>query len=271
MKELHRMLMDKGRRALGTSAVLIQCLPGGGKTHLAQQYVFKHKGDYPNGVYWVQAKSLHEMEYWFWRIAKAHAIQDSLQDVAGSQLENSDQVVKIVREWFQTFDGWLLVFDGIRFDTPNIKRFIPDRPGTAIIYTSTDGTVSGDNSFDSPQVMELPLLSAQEAQELLLTEMNKPQPWSRDDRERALELVRLMGWLPLMIHVAAQQLKATREPLSKYLRSYPNRQKAGSLSAYRVVYDQLDSRGDQNAALNLMSILVFFDSHIPVEMIALGR
>ncbi|KLU84808.1 hypothetical protein MAPG_03844 [Magnaporthiopsis poae ATCC 64411] len=273
MKELHKMLMDKGRRALGTSAVLIQCLPGGGKTHLAQQYVFKHKGNYPNGVYWVQAKSLHEMEYWFWRIAKAQAIQDSVQDVAGtaaSQLENSDQLVEMVREWFQTFDGWLLIFDGIRFDTPNIKRFIPDRPGTSIIYTSTDGTVSGDNSFDSPQVMELPLLSAQEAQELLLTEMNKPQPWSRDDRERALELVQLMGRLPLMIHVAAQQLKATREPLSKYLRSYPSRQKAGSLSAYRVVYDQLDSRGDQNAALNLMSILVFFDSHVPVEMIALG-
>ncbi|KAL8376726.1 hypothetical protein RB595_007715 [Gaeumannomyces hyphopodioides] len=273
MKYLHKMLMDKGRRALGTSAVLIQCLPGGGKTHLAQQYVFKHKADYPNGVYWIQAKSVHEMEYWFWTIAKAQAIQGSLRNVAGmtkSQLQNPDQVVEIVREWFQTFDGWLLVFDGIRFDTPNIKRFIPDRRETAIIYTSTDGTASGDNSFDSPQVIELPLLSAQEAQELLLTEMNKPQPWSRDDRERALELVRLMDRLPLMIHVAAQQLKATREPLSKYLRSYPSRQKAGSLSAYRAVYDQLDSRGDQNAALNLMSILVFFDSHIPVEMIALG-
>ncbi|KAL8341906.1 hypothetical protein RB601_005287 [Gaeumannomyces tritici] len=273
MKMLHKMLMDKGRRDMGTSAVLIQCLPGGGKTHLAQQYVFKHKADYPHGVFWIQAKSVHEMEYWFWSIAKERVIPGSLQNAAGmtkNQLQNPDQVVEMVREWFQTFDGWLIVFDGIRFDTPDIKRFIPDRRETAIIYTSTDGTASGDNSFDSPQVIELPLLSAQEAQELLLTEMNKPKPWSRDDLERALELVRLMDRLPLMIHVAAQQLKATREPLSKYLRSFPSRQKAGSLSAYRAVYDQLDSRGDQNAALNLMFILVFFDSHIPVEMVALG-
>ncbi|QBZ62364.1 hypothetical protein PoMZ_11244 [Pyricularia oryzae] len=274
MRDLHKKLMDKGRRAYGTSAVLIQCLPGGGKTHLARQYVFKHKADYSGGVYWVRAKSIPEMEHWFWRIAKTEAIRDSLEDVAGGAVDDEllrdpSRIVDIVRAWFETFDDWLLVFDGIQFDAKGTERFIPSRPGTSIIFTSTDAAVGGDHQFDNPQVMELNLLPVQEAQELLLLEMEKPRPWSQDDRSRAMELVQLMGRLPLMIHVAAQHLKTTREPLSKYLRSYRSRPKVGSLPAYRAVYDQLHDRG-ANAALNLMSILVFFDSHLPVEMIALG-
>ncbi|ELQ43822.1 hypothetical protein OOU_Y34scaffold00126g25 [Pyricularia oryzae Y34] len=273
MRDLHKKLMDKGRRAYGTSAVLIQCLPGGGKTHLARQYVFKHKADYSGGVYWVRAKSIPEMEHWFWRIAKTEAIRDSLEDVAGGAVDDEllrdpSRIVDIVRAWFETFDDWLLVFDGIQFDAKGTERFIPSRPGTSIIFTSTDAAVGGDHQFDNPQVMELNLLPVQEAQELLLLEMEKPRPWSQDDRSRAMELVQLMGRLPLMIHVAAQHLKTTREPLSKYLRSYRSRPKVGSLPAYRAVYDQLHDRG-ANAALNLMSILVFFDSHLPVEMIAL--
>ena len=50
IRGLHEMLMDRRRRSEGTSAVLIQCLPGGGKTHLARQYVFQHRDEYPGAV-----------------------------------------------------------------------------------------------------------------------------------------------------------------------------------------------------------------------------
>ncbi len=69
---------------------------------------------------------------------------------------------------------------------------------------------------------------------------------------------------------AALQLKATREPLAKYLRSYKSRPKVGNLPAYRAVCEQLEHRGAV-AALNLMSLLAFFGTHIPVEMIGLGK
>jgi len=118
--------------------------------------------------------------------------------------------------------------------------------------------------------MELGLLTADEARDLLLLEMEKKQPWTLDDRARALELAQLAGQLPLMVHVAAQHLKATREPLSKYLRGFRDRPRAGDLAAYRAVWDQLKSRGETQA-LNLISILVFFDQHIPVGMLSLGR
>ncbi|KAJ9148554.1 LipA and NB-ARC domain-containing protein [Pleurostoma richardsiae] len=269
LQDLHKMLMDGQRRAEGTSAVLIQCLPGGGKTHLARQYAFQHMSDYPGGVYWVTAKSLHEMEYGYWRIAKTEAMRGLSEQDGIDHATDSEMLVEGVRRWLNGFDEWLLILDGILFDTPGVQRFIPDAKNTSLIYTSTQRAVTGDHHFDNPQIMELTLLGPQEAQELLLLEMEKRRPWTQDDRSRAYELVQLMGRLPLMIHVTAQHLKATREPLAKYLNSYRNRPKVGSLPAYNAVWDQLQRRGAV-AALNLMSILVFFDQHVPVEMVSLG-
>ena len=140
-----------------------------------------------------------------------------------------------------------------------------------MIYTSTERAVAGDPRFDNPRVMELGLLTEPQEQDLLVLEMEslRKREWSAEDRAMALELVQLMGRLPLMIHVAAQHLKATREPLARYLKSYRSRPKAGDLLAYKAVREQLEVRGE-NAALNLMSLLVFFDQHVPVEMLTLG-
>jgi len=263
------MLMDRKRRSEGTSAVLIQCLPGGGKTHLARQYVFQHRDDYPGGVYWVRAKSRHELEYWFWRIARNEALRGLVDRRDVEELRDPRKIVQIVRRWLSAQADWLVVFDGVQFDTDGLHEFIPDARNTSLIYTSTERAVAGDPRFDNPQVMELGLLTAQQAQDLLLVEMDRKRPWSQEDRGMALELVQLMGRLPLMIHVAAQHLKATREPLARYLKSYRSRPKAGDLPAYKAVREQLENRGE-NAALNLMSLLVFFDQHIPVEMLTLG-
>jgi hypothetical protein len=270
MKQLHKMLMDRTKRSQGTSAVLIQSLPGGGKTHLARQYVFEHKDDYPGGVYWVRAKSQQEMEYWYWRIAKNEALRGLVSQEDVQELRDPKKIVAIARKWLNTLENWLLVLDGVHFDDPALQEFIPDAKNTSLIFTSTERAVVEDYRFDSPQVLELPLLSYEEATDLLLLEMDKKKPWTQDDRSRALDLVKLMDRLPLMIHVAAQQLKATREPLSKYLRAYKNRAQAGTLPAYRSVRDQLQHRG-ATAALNLISILVFFDQQVPVEMLTLGK
>lgn len=270
LTRLHEMLMDRQRRSQGTSAVLIQCLPGGGKTHLARQYVFKHKDDYPGGVYWVEAKSRQELEDWFQRIAQTDVPQGLFVDQRdGEELRDPKKTVHMVRKWLNSQSDWLMVFDGVRFDTPGLEDFIPDAPNTSLIYTSTERAVAGDPRFDNPQVMELGLLTAQEAQELLLLEIERKKPWSADDQAMALELVELVGRLPLMINVAAKHLKATREPLAGYLKSYRNRLKAGHLDAYRAVREQLWNRGE-TAALNLISLLVFFDQHVPVEMLTLG-
>ncbi|SPQ24667.1 1af3a6ee-40fd-4363-852d-8a8be1b037e7 [Thermothielavioides terrestris] len=279
LRGLHEMLMDRRRRADGTSAVLVRCLPGGGKTHLAREYVFRHRADYPGGVYWLRAKSRPELEYWFWRIARTEVLlRSSASGDAGvvreggeeeKELRDPRKIVHMVRAWLSARSEWLLVLDGVQFDIPGLREFIPDAKNSSLIYTSTERAVTGDPRFDNPQVMELGLLTAQQAQDLLLLELEKKQPWSADDRAMAAELVQLMGRLPLMIHVAAQHMKATREPLARYLKSYRSRPKAGDLPAYKAVREQLANRGEY-PALNLMSLLAFFDQHLPVEMLTLG-
>jgi hypothetical protein len=74
LQQLHRLLFDQKRRGEGTSAVLIQSMPGGGKTHLATQYVYDHKYDFPGGIFWLRATSESELSAGFWDIARAAAL-----------------------------------------------------------------------------------------------------------------------------------------------------------------------------------------------------
>ncbi|KAI1812433.1 hypothetical protein GGS20DRAFT_22582 [Poronia punctata] len=267
LKLLHKMLTDRKRRSLGTSSVLIQSMPGGGKSHLARQYVFQHRFDYPGGIFWIRAKSLQELEYGYRDIAKVVG----LSEVASDQgpVKDKRKVVKAVHSWLNKSEGWLLIFDGIHFDFEGLEDYIPFAKNTSIIYTSTERTTGEEYQFDNPQVLALDPLSKREAQELLFEEMGKKKPYTQDDLQRAEELVQLMDRLPLMIHVAALQLKATREPLARYLRSYKSRPKVGDLPAYVAVREQLEHRG-AHAALNLISLLAFFGTHIPVELVVLG-
>ncbi|KAK2015395.1 lipa and NB-ARC domain-containing protein [Colletotrichum eremochloae] len=269
LRSLHKVLTDAKRRSEGTSAVLIQGIPGAGKTHLARQYVFNHKDDYPGGIYWIRSTTLHDMEDGFWRIAKTEAIRGMTAQEEKKDLLNPQKMVEIVRDWFNESENWLLVFDGIRFGDNAVLDFIPDRPNSSLIYTSTERAEPGAYRLDNPSIMKLGLLPVQDAQELLLEEMGKKQPYTTDDLKRAQDLVQLMGRLPLMIHAAALQMNATREPLAKYLKSFKDTPRVGNLPAYKTIRDQLQKRGDV-AALNLIYILSFFSQSMPVEMLALG-
>ncbi|KAI0886796.1 uncharacterized protein GGS22DRAFT_158690 [Annulohypoxylon maeteangense] len=268
LKLLHKMLMDRKRRSVGTSSVLIQSMPGGGKTHLARQYVFQHRYDYQGGIFWIRAKSLEELDYGYWDIAKTVGLSD-MAPLNPNGSVDTHEMVKAVQAWLSSQTDWLLILDGVHFDLPDLQHYIPFAKNTSIIYTSTERTPGEDYQFDNPQVIALDSLTKQEAQELLFEEMGKKKPYTQDDLRRAEELVELMDRLPLMIHVAALNLKATREPLAKYLRSFRSRPKVGNLPAYRAVREQLEHRG-ASAALNLMALLSFFGTHIPVEMIVLG-
>ncbi|KAK6226603.1 LipA and NB-ARC domain-containing protein [Colletotrichum tabaci] len=257
------------RRSEGTSAVLVQGIPGAGKTHLARQYVFNHKEDYPGGIYWIRSTTLQDMEDGFWRIAKTEAIRGMAAQEEKKDLSNPQKMVEIVRSWFNESENWLLVFDGIRFGDDAVLDFIPDRPNSSLIYTSTERAEPGAYRLDNPRILKLGLLPVQDAQELLLEEMGKKQPYTIDDLRRAQDLVQLMGRLPLMIHAAALQMNATREPLAKYLKSFRDTPKVGVLPAYKTIRDQLQKRGDITA-LNLIYILSFFSQSMPVEMLVLG-
>lgn len=271
LADMHKMLFDKRKRAEGTSAVLIQCLPGGGKTHLARQYVYLHREKFPGGVFWLRAKSHAELAAGFWDIARKAALKDKADSSEDSSSpRDSQRFIKTVRKWLNHRHDWLMVLDGIHFgDTDILRNFIPDSPNTSLIYTSTEKSVSGDYHFMNPQIIKLPSLSAREAQKLLLFELDKKEPFNRDDSKYATELVQAMGFLPVVIHAVAQRLKATGEPLSRFARTYSSEPRLRGLGTYMAVVEQLEAM-KATEALNLMKILSFFSQHIPVEMVSLG-
>lgn len=269
LTDLHKMLMDKERREDGTSAVLIWSIPGGGKTHLAREYAFKHKHDYPGGIFWVRAKSPEDIMDAFVRIAKHAMARNEIEIQDETALQDHNKVIPLVRDWLNRSENWLLILDGVLHDTPDLADCIPDAINTSMILTSTDTSIAGNHNFDNPQKLELGPLSKTEAQILLLEEMDRKKTWSPDDLAQALEIAKLTECLPLAIHAAAGQMRATREPMSKYIRSYKKRPQAGGLGAYKAVRDKLEERGETEA-LNLMYLLSFFSGSIPVEMLALG-
>ncbi|RAL59989.1 hypothetical protein DID88_000615 [Monilinia fructigena] len=111
--EMHKMLFDKRRRSQGSSAVLIQSMPGGGKTHLARQYAFEHKHEFPGGVFWIRAKSEEEITAGFWQIARKAALKPSMVNEDPKVLDNPDQFVKLVKKWLNHRSHWLLILDGL--------------------------------------------------------------------------------------------------------------------------------------------------------------
>ena len=271
LAEVHKMLFNERRRSEGTSAVLLQCLPGGGKTHLARQYVYEHKEDFPGGIFWLQAKSLEQLAAGYWDIARKAALKTSShEDVKSS--EDPQGFIKLVRKWLNHRHDWLMILDGIHFnrDSDGLRQFIPDSTSTCLIYTSTEKSVGGDFHFMNPQVLRLPPLSARMAQRLLLLELNKKEPFSQDELRYSMDLVQAMQFLPLVIHAIAQRLKMTDEPLGRFARTYAAGPRLRDLGAYNSVVEQLKLLGCHEA-LNLIHILCFFSQQIPVEMIVLGE
>ncbi|KAM0222632.1 hypothetical protein ACHAQD_004232 [Fusarium lateritium] len=269
LEDLHGILMDMDRRDQGTSAVLIWSVPGGGKTHLAREYAFKHRHDYPGGVFWVRAKTPEDLEDGFLRIAKYAISRAEIEVQDETTLQNPSKVIPLVIDWLDRSENWLLILDGVLNDTPNLTNCIPDARNSSMILTSTDTSISGNHHFDNPQKLELGPLVDNDAQALLLEEMDKKRPWTQEDLDRALEVVQLVEGLPLAIHAAAGQMKATKEPITKYIRSYKKRPRAGGLGAYKAVREKLQERGE-SAALNLMYLLSFFGGRVPVELLSLG-
>ncbi|PSR97731.1 hypothetical protein BD289DRAFT_403349 [Coniella lustricola] len=269
LQELHRMLQDAKRRSRGTSTVLIHCQTGGGKTHMAREYYFRHQQDYSGGMFWLRASSVQELEGEFSRIAKI-ALKQLRTKVDHHDLKDPAKMIDHVRTWFEGMEDWLIIFDGIMFDQEGIERFFPNHVNTSMILLSTSSAVSGDYHFNNPRPLSLPFMSTQEAQKLLLMEIEKEEPWSQDDLARAAELVLSLEKLPLMIHVIAQHLKSSQEPLSTYLKRYKAKPpRIGRMPAYDLVLDQMQARG-AIAALNVLCVLAFLDQHTPVEMLSLG-
>jgi hypothetical protein len=264
--ELDKRLFGRRRRD-GTACVLLHGQPGGGKSHLARQYVHKNRKRFPGGVFWITANLREEIMHAFWDIKQKVVARDSPDLCDGV---NGNDYVQLVKTWFESRHEWLVVFDGITVerdeDTTDLASFIPDSKDSSIIYISRARNLESKQRLLRPFPIKVGPLREEEARKLLFKELHIKKP-TEAEKKKATELVRQIGGLPLAINAISQRLADTHEPLTKYKLS--TSADPGIEGTYNKILDDLQRLGHMEA-WNLISILCWFAQDLPFEMVHLG-
>ena len=265
-KDLDRWL-SKRKPKDAAACVSLYGQPGGGKSHLARQYVFQNKKRFPGWIFWITAKSREEMRHAFWDILQKVILKES-PDYSPSMPRQD--FVPAVKQWFESRKDWLMVFDGVVVDRDDgvteLTNFVPDSGDCSIIYVSRQNNLSSKDRLRRPHPIKVGPLKDDDAKKLLFKVLGKKKPTDAEQR-KATELVKRIGGLPLIIDAIGHRLADTHEPLTKYKLSFSS--DPAVESTYNQILDDL-LRLEHTAAWNLFHILCWFGQSIPVEMVHLG-
>ena len=269
LKTLHDFLSKPKRRQGIASCVLINGQTGSGKTHLARQYVWEYRSDYPGGIFWVDATS-HQ------------SVLTSIEDITRSILqENHAKATKwnkandldsknpvVFRECLSTRDEWLLVFDGLTFvdndkELSDFSQFLIPEKRCSIIYTSADETLRRTKRIWEPwpHFLEMLPLQIEDACKLLFRDLDILRP-TPVQRAKAEEIAIYYECLPQAMHLAGLKIHATGEPLEKF--------QFDEHRSNREVVKLFLRHSKNNGVPNLLNLISFFDHQIPVLLIELG-
>ena len=264
--DLDKRLFGK-RRHEETTCVLLYGQPGGGKSHLARQYVNKNRTKFPGGIFWVPARSGPERDHAFSNIKQKVISTDSPESCDGA---NCDNFVQIVKAWFEGRHEWLIVFDGITAeedqDATDLANFIPNSNNSSIIYISRARNLEMSDRLLRPSPIKVGPLKEDDAKKLLFKELHIKKPSEAENR-KATELVRKVNGLPLAIIAISRRLADTHEPLPKYKLS--TSADPTIEETYNTILDDMRRRGHEEA-WTLINILCWFAQDLPFEMVNLG-
>ena len=225
---------------------------------------------------WIDSKTEESRLRGFWDICQTSSLLDQDQDrstVLDMSSHQDSPFLDTVRRWFESRNDWLLVFDGIAFDSDlEIEEFMkylpntPDSTGNSIIFTSHDRTLAKRQRLFNPSAVKVHPLSIQDARELLFHSLDK-KPRSSLEIEKATELVKQYECLPLAVHAAAHALIAQGRSLERYTPGPSNKKLA---EPYLEIIEALRDNG-RTEALNLIRLLMFFNHNVPVTLLVMGR
>jgi class 3 adenylate cyclase/tetratricopeptide (TPR) repeat protein len=189
-------------------------LGGVGKTQTAIEYAVRHRVEYPDGVFWVNAETAGGLARGFVEIAQTL----HLPAAAGGDQE---RVVAEVLQWLNGRDRWLLILDNVE-DRREIRPFVPKSDKGHVLMTSRESVFQ---EFGIVRGLEVPDFDGDDALRFLLMRADREDA-GPDERNAAADLAREVGNLPLALEQAGAYITETNAAFAAYLSALRKRRLA---------------------------------------------
>ncbi len=274
LTRLHSVLAT-GKQAALSQPQAISGLGGIGKTQTAIEYAYRYRDEY-NTIIWLKAESRETLLLDV--LTLAH-----LLNLPQQPDQDQEQVVAMIKDWFQSHTGWLLIFDNAD-DLAMIRDFLP-AGGQGHIVLTTRSQVTGNIA----RRLDVERMETEEGTFFLLHRASFLDMDAALDavpeveRARAGELVEEVGGLPLALDQAGAFIEETQCGLADYLQLYRTRQAEVLKRRGRLVTDHPDpvattwslsfEKVEQAnpVAADLLRLCAFLDPDvIPEELITKG-
>ncbi len=273
LTRLHTTLAT-GKQAALSQPQAISGLGGIGKTQTAIEYAYCYRDDY-NAIFWLKAESRETLLSDVLTLAQ-------LLNLSQQPDQDQEQVVEMIKIWFQSHTGWLLIFDNAD-DLTMIRDFLPAGSQGHILLT-TRSQVTGNIA----KRIDVERMETEEGTFFLLHRAGLLEDATLDaipeiERAKARELVEEVGGLPLALDQAGAFIEETQCGLTDYLQLYRTRQDELLKRRGRLVTDHPDSVATtwslsfekveqaNPIAADLLRLCAFLDPDvIPEELITKG-
>ena len=179
-------------------------LGGIGKTQLAIEYAYSHRGDY-DLVWWLRAEEPTTL-------AAEYAELATVLRLPQSRIVDQRIQIEAVKQWLGQRGGWLLVFDNAR-EVGEVRQYLPQDSAGHVLITSRNPNWRGVAGTLSVEVM-----NESEAVEFLRKRTGQTSDGAGD-------LAEALGYLPLALEQAGAYIEETDVSFGVYLDLFRSHQR----------------------------------------------
>ncbi|HEV7672171.1 MAG TPA: tetratricopeptide repeat protein [Thermoanaerobaculia bacterium] len=212
---LHKKLSErKPGQATAIAGKAVHGLGGVGKSRLAIEYAWRYAAEY-SAVLFVGAGTPSDLLRNFAALS-GPAVLDLLEGEA----EDEERQIAAVRRRLAEHPGWLLILDNIdsKEAAAAVDALIPRLQGGHVLLT---GRLARWGAEVEP--IELDVLAEQAAADFLLGRTKGRRRAAKGDSAEAIELARMLGFLPLALEQAGAYIAERRLTFSGYLKEWHSR------------------------------------------------